>query len=136
MAYPQPEDIWMPGEEREDDEMPEVTPEYLAAVAARTNAATEGPWALEGGDVSQSCELAQKIGEHEWERQGIVLGEHIRENDAEFIAHAREDIPALLAHIHALQAKVDGVQARLAHDEDGWSVDLDDIRAALNGAAK
>jgi len=78
-----------------------------AAITARADAATEGPW-----------QCGQPKGLHPWEvcisadvplvelahgGQGIA--------DAEFIAHAREDVPALLATIAELERQRDEARA-------------------------
>ena len=62
-----------------------MTPEELAAIEARANAATLGPWT--------------------W--AGSVIG--IRHLDAEFIAEARSDIQRLIADVRRLQAQIPGV---------------------------
>ena len=80
--------------------------DQLAAIEARAHAATEGPWETHDGDVVQSYDIAVKTGEHSYEREGIIPGEYVRDNDAEFIAHARTDVPALLALVRDQQAKL------------------------------
>jgi len=85
--------------------------DQLAAIEARAQAATEGPWETHDGDVVQSYDIAVKTGEYSYEREGIIPGEWVRENDAEFIANARTDVPALLALVREQQAKLDRVEA-------------------------
>ena len=74
----------------------------LEAIKERTNSATEGPWVYDG-DVNQDYSLATKTGPHEWERTGIIPGEYVRPNDAEFIANARTDIPKLITALEAFE---------------------------------
>lgn len=86
-----------------------LTDEQLAAIRERADAATPGPWATalevdhdgqywvvtppDGSVLFSVCKVGHK-------------GELKTEEDAEFIAHARQDIPALLAHIDALTAEL------------------------------
>lgn len=69
-----------------------MTDEELAAIRARAEAATPGPWAPFGKQVIDSNQLFVLQG----------LGDHVYQ-DADFIAHAREDIPKLLAEIKRLR---------------------------------
>lgn len=77
--------------------MPEVTRPDIDAIEARADAATPGPW-----DVAMDCVTAPTCGEilriTGWPEVGDV--------DAEFIAHAREDVPDLLAYVRDLEAKL------------------------------
>jgi hypothetical protein len=73
-----------------------MTPEDLAAVEARANAATPGPWMIthDGGLIVKSdagfiCDFACGTGTHA--------------HDANFIATARTDVPLLLAEVKRLQ---------------------------------
>jgi len=88
-----------------------TTTDQLAAIEARAEAATDGPWETHDGDVVQSYEIAVKTGEHSYEREGIIPGEYVRENDAEFIARARTDIPTLLAMVREQRAAIERVKA-------------------------
>lgn len=77
-----------------------LTNEDLDAIEARANAATEGPWAadrLEGNLDSLYSRVAEV---------GMWL-----EADAEFIAHARADVPALVAEVRRLRAAEERVRA-------------------------
>lgn len=71
-----------------------LTAEHLAAIRGRAGAATPGPWEL--FQPGQCC------------RDGYCIdGLHsldLRHADAVFVAGARADVPALLAHIDALTA--------------------------------
>jgi hypothetical protein len=96
----------------------------LEAIKARAEAATEGPWQVDkppyalgaytggGGDctvtVSTKLKWSSKCGD-EPERAGVfkkLLVSWQSKQDAEFIAHARTDIPALIAEIERLRALV------------------------------
>ena len=106
--------------------------EQLDTIQSRADAATEGPWDSIGGDVVQSYDLAIRTGEYSLERVGIIPGEYVRENDAEFIAHARTDVPALLALAREQAATIAAVRD-LANGAGrcGWRISADDIRKTL-----
>ena len=80
-----------------------LTDEELAAIKARYEAATPGPWQpyIEGRDhVSGSCFI--RTGE------GAARGDDMEltgatEADYDFIAHARQDMPRLLEEVEGLR---------------------------------
>ncbi|MYU24507.1 hypothetical protein [Streptomyces sp. SID8352] len=105
-----------------------LTAQQLADIETRTNAATDGPWGTYefGGDTlieiaagleetgtgyrarREICRLEDEpmdndpthtewTGEEDWEQV---------QADAEFVAHARTDVPVLLAEIRRLDARV------------------------------
>ncbi|MCW6003935.1 hypothetical protein K1W54_04965 [Micromonospora sp. CPCC 205371] len=123
------------------------TPLDLDAIRARADAATEGPW-VSGADYQPSWlphELItapeNPIVEFTADEQGAA--------DADFAAHAREDVPALLAAIDrvmAVEASRLGADERvreLCADGDrpevafyaGASFALAKVRRALVGGA-
>ena len=80
----------------------------LAPIKARADAATVGPWIVDEDQVRR--EPYRYPGHGPWEgrlpqyvteRYGIL-----NENDAEFIAHAREDVPALVAEVERLRGEL------------------------------
>lgn len=84
-----------------------MTDEQLAAIRARCEAATPGPW--EPGrqspytlrfPIHQSVE-ARKVNPLGWQRACICR--EARMGDTAFIAHARQDVPALLAEVERLR---------------------------------
>jgi len=82
------------------------TKEELQAIKARCDAAAAGPWTLtESWKIETLGEVASEddFGYHDLcsshHNTGRVL------DSMEFVAHARTDIPALLAHIEALEAE-------------------------------
>lgn len=108
-----------------------MTPEQLQAIEDRAEKATAGPWewseALEDGWghygpdlISSRTRPKTGIGSRtpapmviqSWghDADGLIISP----TDAEFIAHAREDIPALVAEVRRLQAEVTHWQAN--HD--------------------
>jgi hypothetical protein len=80
-----------------------LTDAELEAIAARTAAVPDGPWAYQRRSVDQAggshpyhiCDVATAANDY--------TGETAR---GEFIAHAREDIPRLLAEVRRLRAQV------------------------------
>jgi hypothetical protein len=92
--------------------MPEpLSEERLAEIRARLENATPGPWEWEGTDGSLSL---LKAGEDRmvlavsrcdscWKSQGRCW--HPVDEDAVFIAHAPEDLAALLAEVDRLRAE-------------------------------
>lgn len=92
-----------------------LTPEELAAIRAREQQATPGPWDAAADDDAHRVWMLQ-AGErpatyeshHVWEcDHACYPGEPQYEQadaDADFIAHARSDIPALLAYVEELEA--------------------------------
>ena len=86
-----------------------LTEEQLAAIKARAEAATPGAWGIE--------HVERRI----WagnERVCFLFGQDRRqnENNGVFIAHAREDVPALLAEIERLRAREDWLIAHLLEE--------------------
>lgn len=95
-----------------------LSDDELAAIEARANAATEGPWQAGNQGFPDAVEEVAF-----WERTSTVEGHPVCERwtlcemngdpvdtrgrvcyDAEFIAHARTDIPALVAEVQRLRA--------------------------------
>lgn len=91
----------------------------LAAIEARAAAATPEPWewgldpVIEPGYHTQACVY---IGTHPRHRDATIIAEvdYDRQVDADFIANARTDVPALVAYARALEA----ANARLAQEAD------------------
>lgn len=101
-----------------------LTDEQLAEIEERATAATNGPWEVEpdirpdiftvytvdkkGGYFGEG-QIIRNMGKGVSERTGRVhIAEHAKYQnnmaDAEFIAHAREDIPTLIAEIKRLRS--------------------------------
>lgn len=80
-----------------------MTEQELEKIEARANAATPGPWGT-GTGYEQS-----KRGNYVHDGHRIVCAEQdetdcvLATEDAEFIAHARADVPALVAEVRRLQ---------------------------------
>ncbi|MED2979533.1 hypothetical protein P4284_23000 [Bacillus swezeyi] len=76
-----------------------LTKDDLEAIRQRSEKATEGPWRI-GKQSPNGLNNIGTIG-------GLLTAQTTDGDDAEFIANARQDIPALLDHIAALQGKID-----------------------------
>ncbi len=84
----------------------------LDAIEARANAATPGPWEVEEYvGVLESTSVLDRVSEptHDWERRIIASSLPDEPADAAFIAHARTDVPALIAEVRRLRV----MEARL-----------------------
>ena len=84
----------------------------LEAIQARADAATAGPWREFISDVYaiKGCGVPVCSDCREVHLAEIVADEDEadnREADAEFIAHAREDVPALIREVSRLRAEND-----------------------------
>lgn len=92
-----------------------IADDRAAQIRARAEAATDGPWESDSADPSI------------WSPDVIVIGNYTRaddynsaawedatEADREFIAHARSDIPWLLAEVERLTAENQEQRARLS----------------------
>lgn len=82
----------------------------LNAIEARANAATEGPWGTEPtrSDLAVGVVYPDEDSVF-WDVGYGITG--TRPADAEFIAHARKDVPALVAYARELEAVVERVRA-------------------------
>ena len=68
----------------------------IEGIRAREQSATPGPWCIsEKGNTVKSLSI-----------DGICHGMSPKQTDAEFIAHARQDIPALLDEVEHQQAEL------------------------------
>lgn len=84
-----------------------MTPAELEAIKARCDAATAGPWEAYSASC---CPDMGGVSSSEYVVHAAQLGNVGHPallTDAEFIAHARQDVPALLAEVARLKAVVD-----------------------------
>lgn len=102
----------------------------LDAIRARVEAATEGPWAAQDYDTAPgdegSCITAGEPGmgqraiayaiAYPWTTPESCAA------DAEFIAHARQDIPNLLTYIGELETLLDEVRALAGPDNESGMI--------------
>lgn len=100
----------------------------LDAIEARANAATEGPWDsyTVPGTGRIAGYVAVAISDTEMQIARFEGGFF----DAEFIAHARTDVPALVARVRELEAAVERVRALVGDwQSNGNSRELGDPTA-------
>lgn len=87
--------------------MTAMTPERLAEIRERAGAATQGPWEHRQPFGTQNHAVITADGDLGNDNEGVWY----EETDAEFIAHSREDVPDLLAHVDHLTAEVERLRA-------------------------
>jgi len=83
----------------------------LNALKARLAGATAGPWYMQPNDLIGGW-CVRTVDTPPSEGPGEVAS-FIREEDAVFMAHARVDLPALVAEIEQLRAKIKALHALL-----------------------
>jgi hypothetical protein len=124
-----------------------MTTEQLEQIDARANAATEGPWYTVGPPwlPSDMPTWVQSGSEDPHARTAIICEPPVFDIDIShnhcdanmaFVAHAREDVPALIAEIRCLNTVIDGMMARLwalvdGYDLIGMRAIAEDIRKAI-----
>ncbi len=94
----------------------------LKAIEERANKASNAPWIVEAGDYSGANWMIGAtsvfLGGSAWDDKSYYIttqNVHASElegdakTDAEFIAHAREDVPALIAEVRALRDRLAAV---------------------------
>ena len=94
-----------------------LTPEYEAEITARANAATPGPWgARRGLNAAYTIQANPRTTRNGMETDGDIVTLTTGRTDAEnyanarFIAHARDDVPALLAELVAVRTELAATQ--------------------------
>ncbi|MFE4202085.1 hypothetical protein [Aneurinibacillus aneurinilyticus] len=84
-----------------------LKPEELQEIAERERKATPGPWRYENGLWERGDRRPAVITYFDYDNgEWFIHGDIASEEDAEFIATSRMDIPRLLAHIEAQQAQL------------------------------
>lgn len=93
-----------------------MTEDQLSAIEARAKAATPGPWST-GGTFCPNDPERESVGVWGHIPSGCQSGERIfpcpprmgmRPRDAYFVAHARTDVPYLVAEVRRLREALDG----------------------------
>ena len=92
-----------------------MTQEQLDAIQGREAKATEGPWGVDGPAQRGP---GDSLAVYHVEDGGTVAYVQPSWDDAEFIAHARTDIPALLAEVEWLRADNERLRAALDQKEN------------------
>lgn len=100
--------------------------EQLNAIKERVAKATSGPWEYDNEERG----IWNNGG---FNYLGTVTLSHI---DADFIANAREDMPALIAEIERLRKAIEQIIEAEAPNMEGWETEVYKIaREALGGEA-
>ena len=89
----------------------------VAEIRQRAEAATEGPWErrLYDGVRDSKSRLVKVVEDSEFDFERVTsLADYITRENAEFIAHAREDIPWLLEQLRTAEAERDAVKGPFA----------------------
>ena len=100
-----------------------LTDAYLDAIEQRAHAATEGPWEASAHRTGHYLVICPDCG---------VRGGYERA-DAEFIAHARSDVPALVAEVRRLRAMEQRVRRARSATSTASTTRSDRIYEALDG---
>lgn len=108
-----------------------MTDQELAEIEARANAATPGPWKAKPREDDRNERCAGIVAlrpdaDDEWDREldVVVTDSGVYPPDpktAEFIAHAREDVPKLIAEVRKLRAERDEAIERCAGVADHYA---------------
>lgn len=96
----------------------------LDAIEARCNAATRGPWGHKEGTLKQYVfsldpgeDFGFKLQNQHWEDGRDVPAKA----NALFVAHARTDLPALVARVRKLEAELGAARERACEQETALS---------------
>ena len=92
----------------------------LEAINARTLAASPGPWIRERSGVIIEIQSGRFIAAED----GIEDPFYAGEPDGEFVAHAREDVPALVAEVERLQKIIAGIRDRARIENERCDSDV------------
>ena len=109
----------LPPQHRASDRMEiRMTRNDLDAIQARADAATPGPWFVEHGRIHSGS-----IQRFDWVAIASMTGSRVWLPDAQFIAQAREDVPALIAEIRELRAGRSHGDNPVQNDPESFAVD-------------
>jgi len=110
-----------------------MTPEQLNAIKERASKATVGPWVtaeeIDGVYSGMKTVVRSTDPPSRWSSRIVSVGQtrrHVKEdaeNNAEFIAQARQDIPALIAEVERLKSALSEIA-----DIDDWDYGLDNAK--------
>lgn len=115
----------------------------IKSIRERAEAATPGPWAETGRDVDHDILIAQGINpgdacglgcEVEGPPEPMLRGQFDRHADASFIAHARQDIPALLAVAEAAARMKEHHGGIACAETSSWSDECEAAHEPLRAA--
>ncbi|KAB2806975.1 hypothetical protein F9L07_28495 [Pimelobacter simplex] len=108
----------------------------LANIRARAEAATDGPWFVEPcGDFGAKTALIPDVLRERYGVNSLSCGEDFA--TAEFIAHARTDVPRLLDLLDEARAEAEQWRQAAVTFSDDYHAEVNkriDAESALNGA--
>ena len=112
-----------------------LTAAELDAIEQRANAATEGPWEASAHDhAAGDVPILDRTGHYLVICPDCGVRGGYERADAEFIAHARSDVPALLAEVRRLRSIVTRWEMEAERAErHGYDLDPHDLLAVLDG---
>ncbi|MGE7843942.1 hypothetical protein ACQKNX_24550 [Lysinibacillus sp. NPDC093712] len=116
-----------------------MTPEQLNAIKERLAKATPGPWGFDKGDNLREDRRPAVVEHFDYEHgEWFIHGDIADISDATFIAHARQDIPALVAEIERLRAELTDIIVVATEEASSITHDngYDDIVAIARSALK
>ena len=90
-----------------------MTEEQLRQIEERANKATEAPWIAHPRSIHNSDDGEERSGlgfDIDGPPEPQLRGQFSRGKDAVFIAHARTDIPALIAEVRRLREALEGIE--------------------------
>ena len=89
-----------------------MSADRLDKIKARADAATEGPWVRDMHSPDMSGRSGWYIrGPRKLGLRSMVLNSRMLPGDAEFIEHAREDVPYLLRLVEVAHARIAELEA-------------------------
>jgi hypothetical protein len=98
-----------------------MNPEELAAIKARVVAASDGPWKAIPDPAYGDHGYLLAVGPV-WPLSGGTLDLKVGDDDATFIVHAREDVPALVAEVERLREALRTIGEDVLSDTDDWMI--------------
>ncbi|MFE1205681.1 hypothetical protein ACFW5V_28755 [Streptomyces sp. NPDC058762] len=118
-----------------------LTEQQLAAIQARADAATPGPWGTYRGlNARYTVQARPRTTRNGMENDGDIATLPTDRTDADsyanarFLAHAREDVPALLAEIQRLTTERDAFADRVAElERPATEAHRNEIRSSFTG---
>lgn len=111
-----------------------MTNEQLNEIKVRAGAATNGPWRVERSNCGS---LHPKF----ITTDSIILDgfRPWSDADAEFIAHSRQDVPALVAEVERLRHRIEILETMISRVHDEWKFICeteDRLRIGICGLSK
>ena len=103
----------------------------LDEIEARANAATEGPWVTGGTDLAGEVYFGTYADPDDPTEPGVMLGVTGTQEDAALIAHARTDVPALVAALRAVLDLADRWAAQSTDYDEDTEQQIDDGKAIV-----